>query len=142
MDRAEMAAFSRTLSELMARKGMSQSDLARAVWGSTTDARGRDVARNRDRISHYVRGTQMPEAKTIKKLADVFGVPVVELCPALALPQGRATQAEVNLTTVGGRPDLALLTVNKMVPMSVAVQILALLANADATTVSGGGGAG
>lgn len=37
--------FARRLVDAMARKGMSQSDLARAVWGSTTDTRGRDVAR-------------------------------------------------------------------------------------------------
>lgn len=133
MERAELAAFARKLNELMTRAGMSQSDLARQLWGSTMDARGRDVARNRDRISHYVRGNQLPEAKTMRRLADVFGVDVADLNPALARPEtrdGRGPPAEVGLSVVAGT-GRALLTVNKMMPMDVAVKIIALLAESD-----------
>lgn len=41
LEQAELAAFSRKLNELMARAGMSQSDVARALWGSVTDTRAR-----------------------------------------------------------------------------------------------------
>jgi transcriptional regulator with XRE-family HTH domain len=126
---AEMDEFARNLLELMARKGVSQSDVARAVWGSATDNRGRDVARNRDRISNYVRGKQLPEPKTIKKLADVLGVTPSELYPALGKPEGRNAPADVSLTAVGGRPDMAFLVVNKMLPMNVAVKILSMIAD-------------
>lgn len=133
MERAELAAFARKLNELMTRAGMSQSDLARQLWGSVTDTRGRDVARNRDRISHYVRGNQLPEARTMKKLADVFGVDVADLNPALARAEvrdGRGPPAEVSLSMVAGT-GRGLLTVNKMVPADVAVKILAMLTESD-----------
>lgn len=128
MERAELDAFAKTLNELMAVKGMSQSDVARAIWGSVTDNRGRDVARNRDRISNYCRGQQLPEPKTVRALAELFGVQVVDLHPPLALPPGPRAAPDMTMAVVGGRPDMALLTVNKMVPLRLAVQVLALLA--------------
>jgi hypothetical protein len=36
---------------------------------------------------------------------------------------------------VGGRPDLAVITINRMVPMRVAVQILSLLVELDRDTI-------
>ena len=132
MERAELAAFSRKLNDLMARAGMSQSDLARALWGTMVDARGRDVARNQDRISHYTRGTQMPEPKTLKALAGVFSVPVTDLVPSLMSHEGKGAPAEISFTLLAGGSDMALLTVNKMLPLALATQVLALLAQADA----------
>ncbi|MCB8829045.1 hypothetical protein LJD47_28955, partial [Escherichia coli] len=41
--------FARRLQQLMVERGLSQSDLARTIWGETTNADGRTVARNRDR---------------------------------------------------------------------------------------------
>lgn len=131
LERAELDAFSRKLNELMARQGMSQSDLARAVWGSTIDPRGRDTAKNRDRISHYTRGSQLPEARTMKLLATALGVDPTELSPSRSLPSTPGSAREVSLTTIGGRSDVALVSVNKMLPMSYAVRVLALLAEAD-----------
>lgn len=131
VDRMEREALSRTITELMARQGISQSDLARAIWGTTVDPRGRDVARNRDRISNYVRGTQMPEPSTLKKIADVLGVEPTDLVPSLAVKGAAHATPDINMTVVAGRPDMALLTVNKMLPLGVAVKVLALLAQAD-----------
>jgi hypothetical protein len=132
LERAELDAFSCKLVDLMARNGLSQSDLARAIWGTLIDPRGRDVARNRDRISNYVRGLQLPSPATVKKLADVFGVEPAELQPSLAVPPGQVGQpVNISLTAISGRPDVVLLTVNKRMPMKIALQILALLAEAD-----------
>lgn len=43
-----MKEFSRRLYKFMTEQGMSQSDLARKVWGETDDPRGFKVAKNRD----------------------------------------------------------------------------------------------
>lgn len=129
-DHSDLDAFSRKLTDLMARRGMSQSDVARAIWGAVVDPRGRDVARNRDRISNYVRGTQMPETKTLKKLAEVFGVPVSELQPRSANTEARTS--DLSMVVIGGNPGMALLTVNRVVPVALAARIVALLAEAEA----------
>ena len=56
----------------MAAKNMSGSDVARAVWGSKTNAQGRQVARNRDRMTHYLSGKGYPRPETVLKLAEVL----------------------------------------------------------------------
>jgi transcriptional regulator with XRE-family HTH domain len=126
--RAELEAFSRKLVDLMAKRGMNQSDLARHLWGSHTDARGRDVATNRDRISHYVRGSQMPEAKTMRRIAQVFGVDPDELHPTVNAPPGAVP--EVSLAAVAGRPDLALLQVHVILPMNAAIKVASIISEA------------
>jgi transcriptional regulator with XRE-family HTH domain len=128
----DLKEFSRRLTDLMARKGMSQSDLARAIWGSVEDNRGRNTARNRDRISHYVRGSQMPEPRTLLAIAKVLGVEMADLNPALdRTPNGQQDEQPI-LTMVGGRPDLALLSVNRVVSMKVALEVLGTLMRAEA----------
>ncbi len=123
--KAELEAFSRKLADLMAKRGMNQSDLARHLWGSHTDTRGRDVATNRDRISHYVRGSQMPEARTMRRIAQVFGIPPEELHPTVNAPPGAVP--EVSLAAVAGRPDLALLQVHVVLPMDAAIRVASII---------------
>jgi transcriptional regulator with XRE-family HTH domain len=122
----DLREFSRRLTDLMARKGMSQSDLARAIWGAVPDARGHDTARNRDRISQYARGLQLPEPKTLTKIAEALGVTPADLNPALDRDGGRKFEEPV-LTMVGGRPDLALLTISRVMSMKDALDILAIV---------------
>ena len=131
LERAEHEAFAKRLVEFMARRNMSQSDLARAVWGNFVDARGHDTARSRDRISCYVRGLQMPEPKTAKAIADALGVSPVDLIPSLDKPASRGAAPDLAMSVVAGRPDTALLTVNKMIPLELAVKVLAMLAQAE-----------
>jgi transcriptional regulator with XRE-family HTH domain len=66
--------FAATLRAAMRVKGFSKSELARRVWGTTKDTRGYDVARNRDRIGHYLNGTSYPEPDNLVKLAEALGV--------------------------------------------------------------------
>lgn len=128
---AELDEFAKRLSEMMARAGMSQSDLARELWGSTQDTRGRDVARNRDRISLYIRGLQMPEPKTLKRIAAVFNTTPTALSPALALPPpGRVTPL---LTLVSGRDDLATGYIHQPFPLKVALQLAAVVSDYETT---------
>lgn len=44
------------------------------IWGTTKDKRGYDVARNRDRIGHYLRGNSYPDRENLLKLADALGI--------------------------------------------------------------------
>lgn len=66
--------FAAWLSAKMAERGFNQSELARRIWGTIKDSRGYDVARNRDRIGHYLAGTSYPSLDTRYKLGEVLSV--------------------------------------------------------------------
>ena len=122
-------AFGRRLQQLLDQKGMNYSDLARLVWGKTTTKTGYEVAKNRDRISVYIAGKAVPDARNLKKIADVLGVEVSELAPerfgdAMIEQQHPA----YSLTKVQGESDKVFLRVNKLVPEQVAAKIMFLLA--------------
>ena len=68
--------FAAVLSAAMIKAGITPSEAARRVWGTAKDKRGYVVARNRDRIGHYLTGTSYPNDENLHKLADVLGVPV------------------------------------------------------------------
>jgi transcriptional regulator with XRE-family HTH domain len=122
-------AFGRKLQQILDQKGMNYSDLARLVWGKTTTRSGYEVAKNRDRISVYIAGKAAPDARNLKKIADVLGVEVSELAPerfgdAMIEQQHPA----YSLTKVQGESDKVFLRVNKLVPETVAAKIMFLLA--------------
>lgn len=124
----------------MKRQGMSASDLARQVWGSTTDKRGYSVARNRDRISHYLAGTSFPEPQNLGAIAKILDVPVEELAAfstgggksttMAALAEGlvgprfpRPTPNTLTMATVAGRPGMIRLQVDQVIPWKIAGEI-------------------
>jgi transcriptional regulator with XRE-family HTH domain len=119
--------FGRRLQQLLDQKGMNYSDLARAVWGKTTTRSGYEVARNRDRISKYVRGLQWPEPRNLKKIADELGVETSVLAPEIAGATVAEESHEVSMQTVAGHQDKTFLRIAKVVPMAVAVKIVAML---------------
>lgn len=73
----------------MLEKRISASDLAREVWGSKTDGRGYEVAKNRDRIGHYLSGKSFPERENLTKIAKVLGVHPDRLMKAQPAPAVR-----------------------------------------------------
>lgn len=127
----QMASFARKLHEAMTRRGITQSDLARMVWGETTDSRGYKVARNRDRISQYLSGASVPETHNLQKLADALSMDVAELAPDLTASALDRSKPEVAITAVAGHLDRVHLVVNKLVPLTVAAQVVALIAGAE-----------
>lgn len=129
--RLELQDFARRLNREMAKKGWSQADLARHAFGSTKDTRGYNVARGRDRISVYVRGLQKPDQKHLSKIASALGVKPEDLAPGLFASAIDRERPAVMLQAVQGHSDKTHLIVNKLVPMSVAVKIVALLADDD-----------
>jgi transcriptional regulator with XRE-family HTH domain len=122
-------AFGRRLQQLLDQKGMNYSDLARAVWGKTTTKSGYEVAKNRDRISVYIAGKAVPDARNLKKIADVFGLEVGDIAPERI---GNAMIEQQNpsysITKVQGEDSKVFLRVNKLVPEQVAAKIMFLLA--------------
>lgn len=126
-----MASFARRLHHLMLEKGLSQSDVARSMWGTIQDGRGYDVAKGRDRISEYVRGQSIPEPRNLKKLAEVLDVTVEQLAPDLAAASVDRADPELSLTVVTGQADKVHLKVNRLLPLSIASQIVALISGSD-----------
>lgn len=127
VERIEMEQFAKRLHRLMIDKQMSQSDLARRVWGSTTDGRGYDVAKNRDRISVYLKGQAIPDQKNLNRLAQALSVPVEDLAPDVVASNAQKENPEVQMTAIAGSTDKVYLRVNKLVPMALAAKIIGLL---------------
>jgi transcriptional regulator with XRE-family HTH domain len=76
-------AFAAALKAAMARQGLNASQLAARIWGTIKDKRGYAVARNRDRIGHYLRGTSYPDPANLIRLAAALGVPAATLVPPI-----------------------------------------------------------
>jgi hypothetical protein len=132
----EYKPFADALRSAMERLDMSASELARQIWGTTVDNRGRTVARNRDRVGHYLAGTSYPEPDNLEKLASALGVPVETLTierPAGApAPRGaRSTTAAstgtLSMTSLPAQPTKIRLVVDRVIPWEVADHIHRLL---------------
>jgi len=133
VEKLEMDRFARRLYEMMNERGLSQSDLARKAFGTKTDKRGYEVARNRDRISVYLKGTSLPDPKNLQKIADALGVDPDELAPEIAASTIDRENPEVALTAIAGHGDKVHLQVNKLLPLSLASKIVSMIAAHDDT---------
>jgi hypothetical protein len=121
------------------KRGWSASDLARRIWGEVTTRNGKKAARNRAIISAILLKRSWPNSRTLKVIADALGMTVAELTghPAAtaATRPARVKRGgpEVSLVTLTALDDRrALLHVNKILPMDVAVKILALISGSGA----------
>lgn len=130
-NRPEAAAFARKLHLAMLQKGMSQSDLARTVWGSTTDKTGRTVAKNRDRISEYVRAQSLPDPANLKRLADALGIPPDHLATDQVSAVIDSRDTELVMTSDPENHGHVRLRLNKRLPTTLAAQIVALISQFD-----------
>lgn len=128
-EQIESERFARRLHQLMLEKGMSQSDLAREIWGTTTNAQGRNVARNRDRISVYLKGDTIPETKNLGLLAKALGVEPHELAPDIMASAVDRENPEIAMTAIAGHADKVHLRVNKLVPLPIAAKIIDMLSD-------------
>jgi transcriptional regulator with XRE-family HTH domain len=127
--------FKDKLRELRIDKGLSQSDLAKALWGTTTDGRGYDVARNRSRISSYEKGDSVPDKHNLRKLSQVLGVTDDELAPDLAQRVLDQAEAAIQMKMIAGRPDQVRLTLDTLCSLATATKIISLL-TADPSAVA------
>lgn len=121
--------FARRLHDRLTELEMSQSDLAKKIWGTVPDKRGFEVARNRDRISQYVKGRSLPDRENAKKLAKALNCEVEDLVPERP-GAADAAHPEVSMVAVAGRNDRVRLIVNKAMSLTLAAAIIDMLAKA------------
>lgn len=123
--------FARRLYRHMNAKGWTNSDLARSVWGERTNARGYVEAKGRDRISVYLKGETIPEATTLKMLAEALGVDEADLCPSRLKSALAWEPQSVSLAVAPGHPDKGRLQIDRIIPFTLAAKIISLLAEYD-----------
>ena len=124
--------FARRLHKIIVDRGISPSDLARKVWGSidqVDNKTGRVVnaARNRDRISVYLKGKGFPDPKNLAKIAKALNVEPMDLAPDIATAAIEREVPEMNMTMIAGHEDKALLRINKLMPVDVAIEVMRLI---------------
>jgi transcriptional regulator with XRE-family HTH domain len=122
-----MQEFARKLHTAMTDRGMTQSDLARAAFGTYVNADGYTVAKSRDRISVYLSGKALPDPKNLKALAEALGLPVEELAPPSAAATVDREAPSLALQAVPGRPGLVQLQLDMLLPLELAAKVMALL---------------
>ena len=135
--RPEYAAFAETLRAAMLKQKLNASEVARRVWGSTKDTRGYDVARNRDRIGHYLAGTSYPEPDNLIKLANVIGVPVEDLAVDKPVsvagggnPRGGSGR-DTQVTFMSDNLNKARLQIDRVMNADLAIRIVQMIKDAE-----------
>lgn len=123
---AVAAEFGRLLQKKMVEKNWSQSDLARAAAKYTPDKKF-----PRDTISGYVRGENLPGPVRLGALAKAFGVKSEDLLPTRGSTAVDERAPPLSVRSLGD--GNMWLQVNQAVPQSVALKILALLEQSDAS---------
>lgn len=107
--------FARRLSAALVEKGWNQSEL------------GRRTKIDRDNISGYVRGRNLPGPAIVKRLAEALGVEVSWLLP-LGVAGARSVDRDspaLEVKALGG--DTAWLRVNQQVSWDTALAVMKLL---------------
>lgn len=119
--------FARRLHAAMSEKGFNNSELARRVWGETKDAKGYNVAKNRDRIGVYLKGKGFPEPDTLAKLAECLDTTPDKLAPEMTVAAVDGERPEFAMTMVGEQMHVQ---INAVLPLSVANEIAELVIKA------------
>lgn len=122
--------FAARLKKLMEERGMTQSSLARELWGTIKDGRGYEVARNRDRISVYLAGLGLPEEDNAKSMAKILGCTVEDLMGAEGMTKP-ITRNRGTITTQmvmsEDRPGWMQVQVNVLMPMPKVAELVKML---------------
>jgi transcriptional regulator with XRE-family HTH domain len=127
--RLEIANFSRRLHEIMIEKGLSQSDLARKIWGTIENNQGYTVAKNRDRISVWLRGEVIPDARNMKMLAEALDTELEDLAPDIMAATVDRESPEISMNMIAGHSDKVHLHINKLLPFVLASKIVQMIAD-------------
>lgn len=122
-----LSSFAENLRRARVERGLSQSELAREIWGTTVDGRGYTVARNRDRISVWEQGRAVPEPQSLQKLSDILGIPVEELAPGLTMEAIDRAPPQIHFHMVPGGAGVVHLQINTLCALETAVAIAGLL---------------
>lgn len=114
--------FSERLQRIMTERDLSQSDVARMIWGDMEAADG--GARNRQVVSKYLSGEVSPRMGTKRKLAAALNMKMADLDP-LSDPLTRPGSG-LHVEWLGA--NFARLVVNLEVPRSVIDRVVPILA--------------
>jgi hypothetical protein len=71
--------FPALLDVTMTARKVSNSDMARAIYGTRINRRGYPEARGRDHVLHWRKGDITPDDKSVAKIAAVLKVPAETL---------------------------------------------------------------
>ena len=111
--------FGKRLFALMMKKGMNQSDLARAA------------KLGRDSISTYVRGRSAPSPQNLDKLCAALSVAPDELYPNYAANAAAIEEPVLQLKQVNDGTDKMWLHINMKVDAQKAIEVMQILKSKD-----------
>jgi transcriptional regulator with XRE-family HTH domain len=120
--------FAKRLKQLMEERELTQSDLAAKIWGRYTNTEDKNVARDRDRISVWVNGKNIPDTKNMEKLAKVLRVKVSDLAPQSALKSAHQGVMDWSFTRpAGAKGGQVFVQIAQYVAAEIAHEIQGLL---------------
>jgi len=118
----------------MLKHGLSASEVARQIWGPTTDKRGYTVAKNRDRIGHYLAGASYPEPDNLIELAKAVGLDVQDLAidkPVFVSGGGGSYRGrqpgDIQMTVLADQPNKARLVFDRVLDFETAMRLLQMI---------------
>jgi hypothetical protein len=93
------------------------------------------VAKNRDRIGHYLAGTSYPEPENLVKLAEALNLPVEELAidrpvtllAGAGMSYRERQAADVRFTMLADQPDKARMQFDRVISFETGMRILQML---------------
>lgn len=124
------ATFAKHLDGLRKQKGMSQSDLARAAFGTVKDGRGYIVSKGRHLISKYCAGLSMPDTSTVKKLAKALEVSVEDLMPPSVSAAVQEKEPPIRFSAIHNDPSRWWIVINRVFLKEDAEKIVSLVMDA------------
>ncbi len=129
--------FGRRLFAELEKRRWSQSDLARKAWPDEkpkTDRNGYAVVPKRDLISSWVRGKAVPTPANLDAICKAMHLDPAELAPDLTASAVRQEPASFSMQVARDRSDLCYVRVNRLMPMSAALKIGAIIDALDQDT--------
>jgi len=123
--------FAKRLRQLMADRGMTQTDVAAKIWGRHKSSEGKNVAKGRDRLSVWCAGKNFPDRENLEKLAKVLNVKVSDLAPESELKAAHSVPADWSITKPHGEMGVSFFQCARYLPDDIAHEIIGLLIKAD-----------
>lgn len=119
--------FARRLYQLMRKKNWSQSDLARAAFGTMKGSEGYTIPRRKDSVSGYLAGRVWPDPKSLEQMAKAFGISVEDLLPNTTMAAIDQGEPSLEIKQAAGHPDKVWVRVSQLVTLDQAVSIAQIL---------------
>lgn len=81
---AKVTKATTTLHKYMAERNLTQSDVARMVWGETVDSLGYTVPDKKHYLSRWFSGKVEPSLPTLRLISTKLGIPIIDLVDNVA----------------------------------------------------------